>query len=145
MQPKFVEVWEAILCDIFFSPAVETRVQGYIELCREGGEFENITVDCTVKPTLPLVGQIGRNRSCARKISHAAPNAEQLHAVHLVRGASGSVLMVDPMFSEYVVASGFMYRERFTEKQRRYAKYFRADGVSPLLFETMRAVPHKSQ
>ena len=99
----------------------------------------------TVKPTPPLFGQIGHNRRSAREISQAAPHAEQLRAVNLVRGVSGSVLMVEPMFSENVLAAGVMYRERFTKKQRRSVKYFCADSVSPLLFATMRAVFPKLQ
>ena len=109
-QPKFVEVSDGIMCDIFPPPAVETRLGRYIELRREGGEFENTTADCTVKPMPPLVGEIGHNRRCAREISQAAPHAEQLRSVNLVGGASGSALMVDAMLSGRVVAAGVMYR-----------------------------------
>ena len=53
------------------------------------GEFEAVTVDSTVKPTRPLVGQLGRNKRKKEKREQSIPYAQQLHAVHVVRGASG--------------------------------------------------------
>ena len=41
---------------------MEDVVRGRIDLCRMGGGFENVTVDYTANPTIPLVGQTGRNK-----------------------------------------------------------------------------------
>ena len=46
----------------FFSPHMEGVVRSRIDICRRGGEFENVTVDYTAKPTIPLVGQTGHNK-----------------------------------------------------------------------------------
>ena len=133
-------------------PAVEKRLAGHIELRRKGGEFENITAGCEVKPTLPPVGQIGRNRGCDRKISHSVPHAEQLRAVNLVRRAIGSVLMADPMFSENAVAAGRMYRGGIYGETKTFGEVFlriylqssiiiRDDARSFAQFTTMRHGP----
>ena len=67
LQPKYIHVWEAIICDIFYSPGMEEQLSGMLDTCRANGEFESITVDCAVKPTLPPLGQVNRNRVKSKK------------------------------------------------------------------------------
>ena len=140
LQPKFLLVWEDILCDIFFSPEMETRLFKYLEKARRGGEFETLTVDSTVKPTFPLVGQIGQNTKMSRKKLQAVPFQDQLHAIHVVRGSSGSVLLINPMFSESLQAAAVLYTDRFSMEQRSAVRFFVADKVGPLLRETTKTV-----
>ena len=45
-----------------FSPHIGLHLAAKIEKCRAEGEFTCLTVDSTAKPTLPLLGQVGRNR-----------------------------------------------------------------------------------
>ena len=61
-QPKYVDVWGSILSDIFLSPKMDSKLIGMIDMCVNRGEFASVTVDSTVKPTRPLVGQLGHNR-----------------------------------------------------------------------------------
>ena len=62
LVPKFNHVWGAVMVDIFFSPHIELHMATKIEKRRAEGEFAYLTVDSTVKPTLPLLGQVGHNR-----------------------------------------------------------------------------------
>ena len=140
LQPKFIHVWEAVLFDIFYSPGVEERLATMLEICRANGEFESITVDCTVKPTLPLLGQVNRNILKSKKKNQAVPYAEQYHSVLIVRGACGSALLVEPMFSENILASAAVYLKKFTEGQRGSVKFMSTDKTSGLLVATMRQV-----
>ena len=52
-----------------------------------------------------------------RKKSQAAPYAEQYHAVLIVRGSCGSALLVEPMFSENILATAAVYVDKFTVEQ----------------------------
>ena len=143
LQPQFVIVWEAILCDIFFSAGAEGQLADRLDMCLEGGEFETVTVDTTVKPTYALVGKVGGISKRSTKLNQAVPYAEQLRGIHIVRGSSGSVLLINPMISESISDAGALYRDRFTSRQRNAARYFAADKVGPLLCRTTRDVFHK--
>ena len=140
LLPQFIHVWESILFDIFYSAAGEEELSRLLEICCDNGEFEYITIDCTVKPTLPLLGQVNHNKRLAKKKKQAVPYAEQYHAVLIVRGASGSALMVEPMFSENILASAALYNQRFTKVQRESVKFMASDKTSGLLVSTMRMV-----
>ena len=101
------------------------------------GEFESGTVDSTVKPARPLVGQLGRNKRKNEKREQAIPLAQQLPAVRVVRGASGSVLLAEPMFSGHIPASGVLYDRKFSDRRRNAVLYLIADTTDSLLGATM--------
>ena len=140
LLPKFNHVWEAIAVDIFFSPHVEITFAGLLGRCRAEGEFTCLTVDSTVKPTLPLLGQVCHNRKRSKKLSQAVPYNDQLHAVRNVRGSRGSVLLVEPMFSENIEASAVLYMGKFTPEMRGSTLYFCADKTNVFLEAMMRQV-----
>ena len=138
MRPKYVEVWESILCDIFLSPRLDAELLGMLDMCLDRGEFESVTVDSTAKPTRPLVGQLGRNMRKKEKRDQAIQYAQQLQAVHVVRGASGSVLLVEPMFSENIPSDGVLYAQKFSDRRRDAVLYPIADTANSLLDAAMR-------
>ena len=140
LQPKFIHVWEAILFDIFYSDGVCARISKLLDICRSHGEFESVTVDCTVKPTLPLLGQANHNVARSKKKSQAVPYAEQYHSVLIVRGSCGSALLVEPMFSENILATAAVYVNKFTVEQRNSVLFMSTDKTSGLLVATMRQV-----
>ena len=140
LKPKFVVVWEAIFCDIFFSPAADQHLADRLEICLGGGEFETVTVDTAAKPTYSLIGKVGGNNQRSTKSKQAVQYADPLHGIHIVRWSSGSVLLVNPMLSESISGAGNLYRERFTAHRRNAARYFVADKVGPLLCRATRSV-----
>ena len=80
LQPKYIHVWEAILFDIFYSEGIEDRISRILNICLIHGEFESITVDCTVKPTIPLLGQVNHNVKKTRRrhrLSHMPSSITQ--------------------------------------------------------------------
>ena len=89
MIPKRIQIWESARCDIFYSPCVERYMGNLLEKCDGVGEFECIGIDCAAKPTRPLLEQTHRNRHRKLKESQAIPYADQIHAIQVVRGASG--------------------------------------------------------
>ena len=119
---------------------MEGVVRSRIDICRRGGEFENVTVDYTVKPTIPLVGQTGHNKKKKRKRRQAIPYMDQLHAVLILRGSSGCALLVEPVFSEGIEAACGLYMEKLTYIQRRQVKYIASDTVSPGQYRKLRGV-----
>ena len=62
LQPKFNHVWEAIAIAIFFSPRVDLHIDNNLGEFLANGAYTKLTVDSAVKPTLPLLGQVGHNR-----------------------------------------------------------------------------------
>ena len=140
VHPKFIEVWEAIMCDIFTSPSLEEILRNLLQLPHAGGGFGNTTAGCIAKPTFPLLGQVGRNQAKSVKKSQAAPHHEQLHAVNVIRGTSGSILLVEPMFPENVVAAWLVYKEKLTSEQRSSVKFPCADTINPIVCATMHSV-----
>ena len=109
-----------------------------IDICRRGGEFENVTADYTVKPTIPLAGQTGHNKKRKRKRMHAIPYLDQLRAVLILRGSSGCALVIEPVFSEGVDAACEIYMGKLTYIQRRQVKYIASDTVSPDQYRKLR-------
>ena len=71
LQPKFNHVWEAIAIDIFFSKRMDIHLDNLPGECLSNGEYTLLTVDIAVKPTLPLLGQVGHNRMKKKKLSQA--------------------------------------------------------------------------
>ena len=140
LQPKFNHVWEAILIDIFFSKRMDLHFDNLLGKCLSNGEYTHLTVDSTVKPTLPLLGQAGHNRMKKKKLSQAVPYVEQLHAVHIVRGSRGSVLLVEPMFSENIEATAIVYMGKFSTTMRDSVRYLCADKTNIFLQAMMRQV-----
>ena len=140
LQPKHVEVWESILCDIFLSPQMDAKLLGMLDMCVDRGEFESVTVDSTVKPTRPLVGQLRHNKRKKEKRDQAIPYAPQLHAARVVRGASGSVLLAEPIISENIPPAGVLYDQKFSDRRRGAVRYPSADTVNSLIEATMRNV-----
>ena len=98
--PKRIEIWGSLLCDIFYSPCVERYMSNLLGKCERFGEFECISIDCTVKPTRPPVGETQHNRKRKLKESQAIRYDDQIHAIQIAREASGSVLRAEPVFSE---------------------------------------------
>ena len=119
-----------LFSSIFFSPRVDLQFDNLLGKCLSNGEYIHLTVDSTVKPTLPLLGQVGHNKMKTKKTSQAVPYSEQLHGVHIVRGSRGSVLLVEPMFSENIEASAILYMGKFNEPMRNAVRYFCADKTN---------------
>ena len=140
LQPKFIEVWEAIVCDIFSLTIFgEDNAQPTPTLpCRWGVRKHHSGLQR--ETYISLLGQVGRNRAKSVKKSQAAPHPEQLHAVNVARGTSGSILLPEPMFSENVVAAGLVYREILTSEQRSSVKFPCEDTINPLVCATMHSV-----
>ena len=91
------------------------------------GESECIGIDCAVKPTRSLLGKTHRNTQRKVKESQAIPYADQIHAIQVVRGASGSVLCSEHAFSEKLDAIFNMYREVFSDQQRNSVNFITPD------------------
>ena len=111
-----------------------------LERCRRGGEFEYVSIDSTAKHTLPLIGQVNRNKLKKLKRNQASPYADPYRAVNIVRGATGAPLLIGPMFSESVDATGVLYADKFTLNQREAVKYMALDRTNALVVSTMRKV-----
>ena len=60
--------------------------------------------------------------------------------MNVARGTSGSILLVEPMFSENVVAAGLAYKEMLTSEQRSAVKFFCSDTINPLVCATTHCV-----
>ena len=121
LRPKFIEVWEAIMRDI--PPTLGKIIRNLPQLCHGCGEFEIATVGCAAKPTLPIVGHVGRKKKKFLKKSQAVPRPDQLRAVNIARGACGSILLAAPLFPESVVASALVYKDKLTDEQRGSVKF----------------------
>ena len=130
IMPRRIQIWESLLCDIFWSPPISLRIKDLLRTCFEEGEFESISIDCTVKPTKPLVGQGSHNMPERAKREQAVPYSEQIHAIHVARGASGAVLCAEPMFSEKLSPIFNHYRDNFTDEQKGAVRYITSDKVS---------------
>ena len=61
-----------------------------LDICRIRGGFESITVDCAVKPTIPLLGKAIHNVTNYKKAKQAAPYAAPYRSLLIVRGSSGA-------------------------------------------------------
>ena len=126
-----------ILFAIFLFPQLDVKLSGMRDMRLGRGEFESDTVDSTAKPTRSLFGQLGRNKRKKEKRDHAIPYEQQLHAVHVVRGASGLVLLAGPMFSGNIPAGEALYAQKFSARQRTTVFYLSADTANSPIGATM--------
>ena len=118
-------------------PQMDGKRLGVLDMCMGLGEFESATVGSTAKPARPLVGQLGHNKRKKEKREQAVPYAQQLHAAHVVRGASRSVLLVDPMFSGNIPVAGALYAQKFSDRRRNDVLYLSADTANSMIDATM--------
>lgn len=121
---------------IFCSRHIERRLAKMLDKCRLECVFTYMTVDSTVKPTLPLLGHVGHNRKRVKNRSHAAPYSDQLRAAHIVRGSRGDVLLAEPLFAGNIESSGILYMGKFNDEIRSDTLYFCASKTN-ISLETM--------
>ena len=92
-----------------------------------------------MKPTRPLLGQTNHNRKRKLKESQAIPYHDQIHAIQIARGASGSVLCAEPVFSEKLDPIFNLHRGLFSVKQRNPVRFIASDKTSAELVLLSRA------
>ena len=80
-RPKYIHVWGDIIFDVFYSSGIEAHLSRMIDTRCANGEFESVTVDCAVKPTILLLGRANYNRVKSEKKTQSAPYAEKRRAV----------------------------------------------------------------
>ena len=111
-------MWEAVERDIYH-PSVEWLLRDLLRHIEQNGAIGRIAMGCAVKPTMPLVGKKKPNRRRKLKQAQAAPRDNQIRAINIARGASGSVLFASPLFPERLGLIFGSTEEHFCVSQRK--------------------------
>ena len=102
-----------------YSPLSRVALPRFVAPVRAKRGFGRIAMGCAVKPTMPLVGKKKPNRRRKLKQAQAAPRDNQIRAINIARGASGSVLFASPLFPERLGLIFGSTEEHFCVSQRK--------------------------
>jgi len=94
--------WHDLLADIMSSQAVARTHHALLSELVAAEEFTSISVDATVKPCFPLLGQHSYRASASLRAQQARPDSRCKYRVLTVRGRSAAPLLLRPVFSEAV-------------------------------------------
>ena len=100
LLPSMSGLWAKLLEDVFYSPGVEKCLASYLDVCHEHSEFESLSIDCTFRLAMSLQGQVSYRAPAAVRLMSALPQDDALHAVLSVRGKTGAVVALVPLYRE---------------------------------------------
>ena len=86
------EIWEAMIADVFFSPAGTRMLNTLTEVCASQSEFNFLSIDCTFRLMFALRGQVSYRAPAAVRRKQAFTETDAQHALLTVRGFRCSVL-----------------------------------------------------
>ena len=100
LLPSWIITWEKIMDDIFNSEIVRSMQRDLIQQCYLWNEFATLSIDCTFRLMMALLGQVSYRAPGSVRNEQAIPAGDMLHALCTVRGKFGSVLAMEPISGE---------------------------------------------
>ncbi len=111
--------WHGMLEDIFYSQPVLTMTRDLLSECEHHDEYSRISMDGTVKCVASPVGQATYRTPRSIRDTFPTPESECIYRVLSIRGRTGAVVALAPVFSEAVEHVVTAILENLTESQRR--------------------------
>ena len=144
LLPGHSKSWWPIVEDVFSSRACQKLSEQLLHECTSHGEFTYLSVDGTVKCTMPLLGQArpGGKSRCVKEPLFISPG-EAIHTVVTVRGRSGAVVGFWPLLSEKAENLQDAFLRNLPQTALVQVECLATDAPSPHLFSVLReTMPH---
>ena len=101
------------------------------------GEYACVSMDCTLKCTFGLLGQVPQHKPWCRGDA-AYEEEDSLHRVLTVRGTTGAVLCIAPIPNDKSETIAPELTNRFTERARKEVLFVRADNPGHKMFADLK-------
>lgn len=92
LVPSWQETIWCILEDVFMSPVATLLQQRYVGDMVQSEEMESLSLDCTMRITMTLMGQAHWRADQETKASAVIPESESLRRILTIRGRTGAVM-----------------------------------------------------
>ena len=140
LLPVHSRSWWPMVEDIFSSRVCQRLDHQLLLECVKHDEFTYLSVDGTVKCTMPLLGQIkpgGKNRQSEPFFINAA---DAIHTVVTVRGRSGAVVGFWPLISEKAEHLQEAFLRNLPQAALDQVQCVAKDAPSSLMFSLLRSI-----
>lgn len=134
LYPTHVSCWWPIIEDIFTSPAVVKLTERILAKYVETEELEYLSMDSTLKCTMPLLGQSHPLAPVGIRLLDAFQGEAAIKRVLTVRGRTGAVAGMFPLAKEDHVHIAEALSTNLPENLRRTIRFVAVDNPSQALF-----------
>ncbi len=122
-----------IVTDIVKSPVVTKLYHQLMDEAMHHQEFQSVSVDCTMKCCMPLMGQASWRAPIAERAAAAFPDGESVRCVLSLRGRTSAVMGLWPLSKEDTTDVCRALRTRLELKWRKQVRYVASDAPSAKL------------
>eukprot|EP00438_Fugacium_kawagutii_P009987 Skav234406 [mRNA] locus=scaffold873:377309:378793:+ [translate_table: standard] len=142
LLPTHTSSWWPIIEDVFGSPACVALKAKLLNEVADRQGMVCISIDGTLKCTLPILGQAKPSASAAVRNDHPFDDSQSIRRVVTVRGGSGAVLAMMCTPSEKAEDVRKAFAQEFTTHHLQQVKYISTDAPSlKLLTELKSCMP----
>ncbi|CAE7517211.1 SEL1L2, partial [Symbiodinium sp. KB8] len=141
LLPSHSKSWWPIVEDVFDSRVCKKLSEHLLLECTSHSEFAYLSVDGTVKCTMPLRGQVrpGGKRRRVKEPPFLSPE-EAIHTIVTVRGRSGAVVGFWPLLSEKAEHLQEAFTRNLPRKALEQVECLATDAPSPHLFSVLQEI-----
>ena len=140
LMPRHVKDWWPIIEDIFSSPALRTLQNDAMTFFLQKREFQYLSIDGTMKCTLPVLGQAPWRAAKAVRDEAPFDDESALRKVLTVRGCSSAVLAMIPVSSEKAEVVCAALSDRLPLQGLNQTQCVASDSASLKLYTLLRRI-----
>ena len=120
--------------DVLTSPVVHSLETALVEQALQHTEFEFLSIDATVKPCLPILGQASHRASAEDRAAAVFDDANSLRKVLTVRGRTNAVLLMSAVTTESTDEIKRALESSFTKGMLEQVRHVATDSPSDKLW-----------
>ncbi len=132
--------WEAMLADVFFSPAADNLLRQLLDRCHHHSEFRSLSTDCTFRMMFSLFGQASYRAPKVVRADQALDEQEARHALFTVRLFSGPVVCATAIYMENTDCMIRVLESELSEEHRLQVVHVSNDDPSPKLLRGLKRI-----